>query len=398
MPNRIGTAKLRKCVTLQPMSEHLVWAKLPAPDTSAVGSTVMIEPTQSKTRPAHILVGRVVTSLWGDGWVPVKIVNPTEKPLTLKRNAKVADVSPCLSVQDLPEPDRIQSSVQYTQSSSPAPRSEEELSRVLADMGLQDLDLSSCEVSPEWKDKLLQLIEQYESIFSRHKMDCGEAKDFVHRIRLVDDKLFRLPYRRVPPCHYDKLRTALNEMEELGIIRKSQSEYSSPLVLVVKPNGDLRICNDFRWLNARTVKDAHPLPHQTDALAALGGNVFFSTMDLTSGFYNVRLHEDDKRYTAFSSPFGLHEYNRMPQGLTNSPATFMRMMMSIFGDENFTSLLCYLDDLMVYAPSEQVALERLQMVFSRLAVNNLKLSPKKCHFLCLIWTRRSPVWRRNMTI
>lgn len=248
-------------------------------------------------------------------------------------------------------------------------------------MGLQDLDISSCEVSPEWKDKLLRIIEQYESIFSRHKMDCGEAKDFVHRIRLMDDKPFRLPYRRVPPCHYDKLRTALNEMEELGIIRKSQSEYSSPLVLVGKPNGDLRICNDFRWLNARRVKDAHPLPHQTDTLAALGGNVFFSTMDLTSGLYNVRLHEDNKKYTAFSSPFGLHEYNRMPQGLTNSPATFMRMMMSIFGNENFTSLLCYLDDLMVYAPSEQVALERLHMVFSRLAANNLKLAPKKYHFL-----------------
>ncbi|KAJ8360155.1 hypothetical protein SKAU_G00166800 [Synaphobranchus kaupii] len=84
-------------------------------------------------------------------------------------------------------------------------------------------------------------------------MDCGEAIDFVHRIRLVDDKPFRLPYRRGPPCHYDKLWIALNEMEELGIIRKSQSEYSSPLVLVVKPDGDLRICNDFRWLNARTV-------------------------------------------------------------------------------------------------------------------------------------------------
>ncbi len=129
------------------------------------------------------------------------------------------------------------------------------------------------------------------------------------------------------------------------------------------------------------MKDAHPLPHQADALAALGGNAFFSTMDLTSGFYNVPLHQDDRKYTAFSSPFGLHEYNRMPQGLCNSPATFMRMMMSIFGDENFTSLLCYLDDLMVFAPNEQVALERLEMVFSRLKAHNLKLSPKKCHFL-----------------
>lgn len=383
MPTRLGTAKLKRSVTLQPMTEHLVWARLPASDVSAAGSTVIIEPTQSKSRPAQILVGRVITSLSGDGWIPVKMVNPTDKHLTLRRNAKVADVSSCLSVQDLPEPDRLQSNTQCTKTASPTPpRTVEEITRILSDMGLQDLDLSACEVSTEWKDKLMRIIEQYESIFSRHKMDCGEAVDFVHRIRLVDDKPFRLPYRRVPPCHYEKLRTALNDMEELGIIRKSQSEYASPLVLVVKPNGDLRICNDFRWLNARTVKDAHPLPHQTDSLAALGGNVFFSTMDLTSGFYNVRLHEDDKKFTAFSSPFGLHEYNRMPQGLTNSPATFMRMMMSIFGDENFTSLLCYLDDLMVFAPSEELALERLQMVFSRLAVNNLKLSPKKCHFLC----------------
>ncbi len=170
-------------------------------------------------------------------------------------------------------------------------------------------------------------------------------------------------------------------MEVKGIIRKSQSEYASPLVLVWKKNGDLRICTDFRWLNAKTVKDAHPLPHQADALAALGGNVFFSTMDLTSGFYNVPLFEEHKKYTAFSSPFGLHEYNRLPQGLTNSPATFMRMMMSIFGDENFTSLLCYLDDLMVFAPSERVALDRLELVFSRLSKHNLKLAPKKCMFL-----------------
>lgn len=381
LPDELGSAKLKKSVTLQPMTEHLLWAKLPATNISAVGSSVLVEPTQSRTRPAQILVGRVVTTLYGDGWVPVKVVNPTTKPLRLKRNAKVADVSTCLSVQDLPEPKRVQLNTQFSPNSPPTQKSEEDIRTALRDMGLQDLDILSCEVSLEWKNKLLHIIEQYESTFSKHKMDCGEAKDFVHRIRLLDDKPFRFPFRRVPPCHYDKLRTALNEMEELGIIRKSQSEYSSPLVLVVKPNGDLRICNDFRWLNARTVKDAHPLPHQTDALAALGGNVFFSTMDLTSGFYNVKLHEDDKKYTAFSSPFGLHEYNRMPQGLTNSPATFMRMMMSIFGDENFTSLLCYLDDLLVYAPSEQVALERLEMVFSRLAANNLKLSPKKCHFL-----------------
>ncbi|CAM4586209.1 unnamed protein product [Leuciscus chuanchicus] len=231
-------------------------------------------------------------------------------------------------------------------------RSSEEMKRVLSELNLAELDLDSCEVSAHWKDKLLQIIEKYESVFSRDKMDCGEAKGVVHRINLTDDRPFRFPYRRIPPSQYAKLRTALNEMEEKGIIRKSHSDYASPLVLVWKKNGDLRICTDFRWLNARPVRDAYPLPHQSDVLAALGGNTFFSTMDLTSGYYYVPLAEEYKKYTAFSSPFGLHEYNRLPQSLSNSPATFMRMMMSIFGDENFSSVLCYLDDLMVFAPSE----------------------------------------------
>uniref|UniRef100_A0A8C1HXU3 Gypsy retrotransposon integrase-like protein 1 n=1 Tax=Cyprinus carpio carpio TaxID=630221 RepID=A0A8C1HXU3_CYPCA len=94
------------------------------------------------------------------------------------------------------------------------------------------------------------------------------------------------------------------------------------------------------------------------------------------------MHEQDKKYTAFITPMGLHEYNRMPQGLCNSPASFMRMMLSIFGDMNFSSLLCYLDDLLVFAPTEQEALSRLEMVFQRLRLYHLKLSPKKCHFMC----------------
>uniref|UniRef100_A0A3B1J1Z4 Gypsy retrotransposon integrase-like protein 1 n=1 Tax=Astyanax mexicanus TaxID=7994 RepID=A0A3B1J1Z4_ASTMX len=380
VPERVGTLRLKQCISLQPRCEHLVWGKLPESAAISVGSTVIVEPTQSRCRPKNVLVGRVITPMWGDRWLPMKLINPSSEVVVLKRNAKLADVFPCIAVEDLSQPDSIQS---YSQCvlDTPLTRSGEEVKMVLEKLGLQELDLDACEVSDVWRDRLLQIIERYESIFSRGKMDCGEATGFVHKIHLIDDKPFRLPYRRVPPSQYEKLRTALNEMEEKGIIRKSHSEYASPLVLVWKKNGDLRICTDFRWLNAKTVKDAHPLPHQADALAALGGNVFFSTMDLTSGFYNVPLHEQHKKYTAFSSPFGLHEYNRMAQGLSNSPATFMRMMLAIFGDENFTSVLCYLDDLMTFAPTEQLALERLEMILSRLKNHNLKLAPKKCNFL-----------------
>lgn len=166
-------------------------------------------------------------------------------------------------------------------------------SEVLRMLGLGDIDVDSPQLSPEGRAKLVQLIARYESIFSRHKLGCGKATGFVHRIRLSDDRPFRLPYRTLSPNQYDKLRQALDEMEECEIVRKSNSEFASPLVVIWKKSGDLRLCTDFRWLKARTIKDAHPLPHKADALAALGGNAYFSTMDLTSGHYNVEVHEED---------------------------------------------------------------------------------------------------------
>lgn len=175
---------------------------------------------------------------------------------------------------------------------------------MLKSVGMHDLDVKSCDVSEQCRQQLASLILTYEDIFLRHQLDCGEAKGFIHRIHLSDPRPFRLPYRHMAPSQYQKLRQVLSEMEEKEIIRRSTSEYSSPLVLVCKKNGDLRVCSDFRWLNWRTLKDPHPLPHQVDCLAALGGNALFCTMDLTSGFYNMPLHEDDRKFTAFTTPMG----------------------------------------------------------------------------------------------
>ncbi|KAI4885608.1 hypothetical protein NFI96_023817 [Prochilodus magdalenae] len=379
-PSKIGTVKLTQAVTLLAQQEHLVFGKLPSNVPVSPGSTVIVEPTSSKTMPRNIMVGRIITSMWSDRWVPMKVVNLSDKPITLKRNCKLADVSPCLATEDYTLFQNT-NSVKNASSELGAVSSSGDLKRRLEEVGLKDIDIESCQVSHSTKQEFSQLLVNYHDVFSKHSLDCGEAKGFTHRIRLVDERPFRLPYRRVPPAHYQKLRQVLTEMEEQGIIRKSVSEYASPLVMVWKRDGSLRICTDFRWLNARTLKDAHPLPHQSDCLAALGGNTYFSTMDLTSGFYNIPMCEEDKKYTAFTTPLGLHEYNRMPQGLCNSPASFMRMMLSIFGDLNFSSLLCYLDDLLVFASSESEALERLEVVFQRLRQHNLKLSQKKCHFL-----------------
>lgn len=390
MPDFIGTVKLAQAVTLLPKQEHLVWGKLPAASPVSEGSAILVEPSKAQTHKKNIIVCRSVASMNGDRWIPVRILNTSDKAVTLKRHTKVADVSACIAIEDLdvtPEQKpaaevKVQSqTVCGETASSPGPPPCPRFRDSLHDLGLDELDIDACQVSDYWKSQLLQLIHKYEDVFSRDKLDCGLAKDFVHRIHLTDDRPFRLPYRRVPPGHYHKLRKVLTEMEERELIRKSNSEWASPLVLVWKKNGDLRICVDYRWLNARTVKDAHPLPHQSDCLSAMGGNCIFSAMDLTSGFYNIAMEEGDKRFTAFTTPMGLYEFNRLPQGLCNSPASFMRLMMGIFGDQNFLTLLCYLDDVLVYAPNEPEALRRLETVFSRLRTHGLKLAPKKCQLL-----------------
>lgn len=377
IPDKIGSIKLPRAVTLLPQKEHLVWGKLSSKAPMSPGSTIIVEPYTSKSRPRDVLVGRVITPMWGDRWVPLKITNLSSSPTVLKRNSLIAEASPCIAVEDFNLPQgscRVETeTTEQVRESAPTVAN---LKTRLSKLGLNDLDIDSNHSSIQSKAKLVKLVEQYEDIFSRHSLDCGEAKGFVHRIHLTDSRPFRMPYRRVPPAHYQQLRQVLTDMEEKGIIRKSLSEYASPLDMVWKKDGGLRICTDFRWLNAQTMKDAHPLPHQADCLAALGGNAFFSTMDLTSGFYNIPMCEEDKKYTAFTTPVGLYEYNRMPQGLCNSPASFMRMMLNIFEELNFTSLLCYLDDLLVVAPTEEVALDRLQVVFQKLRDYNLKLSPK----------------------
>ncbi|KAK3543082.1 hypothetical protein QTP70_010533 [Hemibagrus guttatus] len=354
---------------------------------ASMGSTIPIEPARAQTHKKSIMVGRCLV-MSGDGWVPVRIINPLDKPITLKR--KIADIFPVVAVEDLgAHSDHENKELVSVQSQCTVGNtiSDEDncigyrLCESLQELNLGDLDIDSCEVSPYWKSQLVQLIKRHEDVFSKHKLDCGKAKEFVHHIRLLDDCPFRRPYFRVPPAQYQKLRSVLSDMEEKEIICKSYSEWASPLVLVWKKTGDLRVCVDYRWLNTWTVKDAHPLPHQADCLAALGGNAIFSAMDLISGFYNIVVSEEDRKFTAFTTPMSLYEFNRLPQGLCNSLTSFMRLMTNIFGDQNFLTLLCYLDDLLVYAPNEEEAVKWLELMFTRLRVHGLKLAPKKCHFL-----------------
>ena len=138
-----------KSVALEPLCEHLVWGKLPVSAPLSLGSTVVVEPTRSRSRPRNVLVGRVVTPLWGNGWVPVKLINPSSKAVTLRRNCKIADVFPCVAVEELPSPEKVSVNIQDVTQGSVVTKSPQQRKEVLNNLGLQDLDLDGCEVSVE---------------------------------------------------------------------------------------------------------------------------------------------------------------------------------------------------------------------------------------------------------
>lgn len=162
------------------------------------------------------------------------------------------------------------------------------------------------------------------------------------------------------------------------MIEPSTSAWASNLVLVSKPNGATRACVDYRQLNAKTVKDAYPLPRIDECLDSLSGAKWFSTMDLNSGFWQIEMAEKDKEKTAFVTTLGLFKFRVMPFGLVNAPSTFERLMENVLKGLQWTECLVYMDDIISHSSTFDEGIQRLANIFTRLREANLKLKPSKC--------------------
>ena len=205
---------------------------------------------------------------------------------------------------------------------------------------------------------------------------------FYHRIRLKTDTApIKQRVRRVPMDQIPLIREEIEKMLKAGVISRSYSPWSSPVVLVRKRDGSVRFCIDYRRLNRSTIKDAYPLPRIDDALNALSKAKYSASLDLYSAYWQVPMYPDDKEKTAFATQQGLFEFNRMPFGLTNAPATFERLMELVLAGLTWDKCLVYLDDVMVFGETKEELKNNLEEVFLRLRDVDLRLKPKKCTFL-----------------
>ena len=251
-------------------------------------------------------------------------------------------------------------------------RSGEEITLPLG-VDLSNLDLIEGE-------KVAKLFQHRAEAFSNGDYDLGFCDLIPHKIQLCDNKPVNLPYRRIPPHEVNEIKQELQKMLNKGVIRKSASPYGSPIVIVRKKYGAVRLCVDYRRLNSKTLPDAFPLPRIEESLEALDNARLFSALDLHHGYFQVAMDPESIPATAFRVPWGLFEFLRLPQGLKNSPSTFQRIIEHILGDLNFTSLLLYLDDILIFSDTMDQHIERLDKVLERLIQFGLKLNGKKCNF------------------
>nr|KAG5705225.1 hypothetical protein BaRGS_011251 [Batillaria attramentaria] len=246
---------------------------------------------------------------------------------------------------------------------------------------MDKVKISSDILSEEEVQRLELLLNKYQDGFSKGDLDVGYTSRVRHEIKLTDDTPFKQRHRHIPPGMFNQVREHLQQLLDSGIIRRSHSPFSSNVVLVKKKDGALRLCIDFRQLNARTLKDSYALPRIEELLDALAGSKYFSVLDMKSGYHQIEVAEEHKERTAFTvAPLGFFEYNRMAMGLANAPATYQRLMEECLGDLHLRVCLVFLDDIIIFSDTFEEHLERIEQVLHRLREWGLKLNPKKCSF------------------
>jgi hypothetical protein len=172
----------------------------------------------------------------------------------------------------------------------------------------------------------------------------------------------------------------LQELLDKGYIRPSSSPWGSPALFVKKKDGSLRMCVDYRPLNAVRIKNKYPLPHIDVLFDQLAGAQVFSKIDLRSGYHQIMIRASDIPKTTFSTRYGLYEFLVMSFGLTNAPAYFMYLMNSIFMNELDKFVVVFIDDILIYSKSKDEHVKHLRIVLQRLRDHKLYAKFCKCEF------------------
>jgi len=337
-------------------SEVEVMARL---STEENDHTWVVETTDSAV---PIRVARALVKPKG-GFIPIRVINTNLTPVKVYKGSTVAHA------------DTLDESTISVVSEDATPGASQAASLNIPESLIPD------NLKDEEKEHLVALLELYSDIIANDEHDLGCTGVLQHTIDTGSATPIRQQVRRLSLPAKEEVKKLLQNMLEKHVITPSTSPWASPIVLVQKKDGSTRFCVDYRKVNSVTRKDAYPIPKIDETLDTLAGAKLFSTLDLRSGYWQVEVKPEHREKTAFCTPEGLFEFNVMPFGLCNAPATFQRLMDSVLAGLHWKTCLVYIDDIIVIGRSFEEHLCNLQAVFERLRKVGLKLQPRKCQLL-----------------
>ena len=244
--------------------------------------------------------------------------------------------------------------------------------QVHATEGPQDVKINP-QLDEETRHKLQCIIFQYESIFS-DQPSCAMVDQYKIPLRSAEPVRSK-PYP-IPLQYMDAVTEQIRMLEQAGMIEPSNSPYCSPIVVVRKKTGDIRVCGDYRKVNSVIEFDAEPMSDQKVIFSRLSASRYFTKLDLLKGFFQIPLHPASRKVTAFKTPIGLYQHRVLPFGLSTSPSVFNKMMRKVLGDVPGVEI--FMDDVLIHTSTIAEHCELLQRVLRRLHDRNLTVRPSKC--------------------
>ncbi|GBN26680.1 Transposon Ty3-I Gag-Pol polyprotein [Araneus ventricosus] len=230
---------------------------------------------------------------------------------------------------------------------------------------------------------ILSLLSEYSHVFSKNKYDLGKIRIESTRINLTSDSPVSQRAYRTSAAEEVEINKQVKNLLAAGLIKESNSCYSSPVTLVYKRDEmkKTRLCIDYRKLNAICKTDTEPLPLIDTLLDKLTHAKIFSTLDFASGYWHISLHENDKEKLAFVTSEGLCEFQDLPIGFRNSPAILNRTIRRILNKHKCSTFAChYFDDIVIFSNSLEKHYAHLEEIFKICEEENTKLKFSKCVF------------------
>ena len=183
---------------------------------------------------------------------------------------------------------------------------------------------------------------------------------------------------RVPYSLREKVANKLDELEGLDMIEKvnGPTKWVSPVIVVPKPDGDIRLCVDMRRANEAIIRERHPIPTVDEVLHNLNGRMVFSKLDLRYGYHQIELEEDSRYITTFLTYKGFYQYKRLNFGISCAPEQYQHVISKVFSDLQGVENI--LDDIIVHSTSHEEHDKRLNMVLDRICEKGLTLNKNKC--------------------